>query len=139
MPGCPRGAGANLWFGRIMSLLLKGNACHSSKPFFTPILVRVWKVKVPDVMNFTTQARGTQQTPVTGLGTPRFGHFEGGTSRRITPAGAVPALVLSSDYPVTIGLDGGRYYAASSQTGRREPIRRTRWKAICVRNTDEGG
>ncbi|MDX2152886.1 MAG: hypothetical protein SFV54_19235 [Bryobacteraceae bacterium] len=58
-------------------------------------------------------------------GSTALGEHDGGTFSRITPPGAVPALILSSDYPVTIGSDGALYYVPMSQTGPRELIRRT--------------
>lgn len=49
---------------------------------------------------------------------------DGGSFERITPAGTVPALVISSDLPVAIGRDGGLYYVPYNEAGRREMIRR---------------
>jgi hypothetical protein len=53
-----------------------------------------------------------------------LGNLDGGSFQRITPAGAVPALVISSDYPIAVGRDGGLYYVPYNQTGRRELVRR---------------
>lgn len=44
----------------------------------------------------------------------------------ITVAGESPAVVLSSDFPITIGADGALYYPVSAAGGRIEIIRQTR-------------
>lgn len=54
-----------------------------------------------------------------------LGDFDRGSFERITPAGAVPALILSSDFPVAVGHDGGLYYVPYDRGGRRELVRRT--------------
>ncbi len=36
-----------------------------------------------------------------------LGNFDRGSFERVTPAGAVPGLIISSDYPIVIGSDGG--------------------------------
>jgi hypothetical protein len=53
-----------------------------------------------------------------------LGDFDGGSFERITPGGSIPALVISSDYPIAVGQDGGLYYVPFSRTGRRELVRR---------------
>ncbi len=53
-----------------------------------------------------------------------LGEFDRGSFERITPAGAVPALILSSDYPVAVGADGGLYYVPYNRQGDRELVRR---------------
>ena len=53
-----------------------------------------------------------------------LGDFDNGSFERITPAGFVPALIISSDYPVAVGQDGGLYYVPYNNTGRRELVRR---------------
>ena len=53
-----------------------------------------------------------------------LGDWDNGSFERITPPGAVPALILSSDYPVVVGHDGGLYYVPFNETGTRELIRR---------------
>lgn len=53
-----------------------------------------------------------------------LGDFDRGSFERITPAGAVPALILSSDFPVAVGHDGGLYYVPYDRGGRRELVRR---------------
>src|SRR5688572_29473361 len=53
-----------------------------------------------------------------------LGNFDGGSFVRITPAGTVAAVLISSDYPVVVGRDGGLYYVPHNKTGRRELIRR---------------
>jgi hypothetical protein len=53
-----------------------------------------------------------------------LGDFDKGSFELITPAGAVPALILSSDYPVAVGQDGELYYVPYNNTGRRELVRR---------------
>jgi hypothetical protein len=55
---------------------------------------------------------------------PALGNFDSGSFERITPAGSVPALIISSDYPVAVGEDGGLYYVPNNNTGRRELARR---------------
>jgi sugar lactone lactonase YvrE len=54
-----------------------------------------------------------------------LGEFDGGTFERITPAGSIPALVISSDFPVAVGRDGGLYYVPFNQNGPRELVRRS--------------
>jgi hypothetical protein len=54
-----------------------------------------------------------------------LGQFDGGSFERVTPAGAIPAAIVSSDYPVTIGADGALYYVPNSESSKREIIRRT--------------
>jgi hypothetical protein len=53
-----------------------------------------------------------------------LGDFDNGSFERITPAASVPALIISSDYPVAVGQDGGLYYVPYNNTGRRELVRR---------------
>ena len=53
-----------------------------------------------------------------------LGDFDDGSFVRITPAGAVPALLISSDYPIAVGQDGGLYYVPYNKAGVRELIRR---------------
>ena len=53
-----------------------------------------------------------------------LGDFDGGSFVRITPAGTVPALLISSDYPIAVGRDGALYYVPYSKTGVRQLIRR---------------
>lgn len=53
-----------------------------------------------------------------------LGDFDGGSFVRITPPGAVPAVVISSDFPIAVGRDGGLYYVPYNRAGRRELIRR---------------
>jgi hypothetical protein len=52
-----------------------------------------------------------------------LGDFDGGSFERITPAGATPTLMISSDYPIAVGHDGGLYYVPYRE-GPRELIRR---------------
>lgn len=54
-----------------------------------------------------------------------LGDFDGGTFERITSPGAVPTLIISSDYPVTVGQDGALYYVPNEEAGPRQIIRRT--------------
>lgn len=54
-----------------------------------------------------------------------LGEFDGGTFERITPAGSLPTLIISSDYPITVGADGGLYYVPYDANGPRRLIRRT--------------
>jgi hypothetical protein len=53
-----------------------------------------------------------------------LGDFDRGSFERITPAGSVPTLIISSDYPVAVGQDGGLYYVPYSSTEPRELVRR---------------
>lgn len=53
-----------------------------------------------------------------------LGNFDRGSFERVTPAGAVPGLIISSDYPIVIGSDGGLYYVPYNPGGPRELIRR---------------
>jgi sugar lactone lactonase YvrE len=53
-----------------------------------------------------------------------LGEWDNGSFERVTPPGAIPALILSSDYPVAVGHDGGIYYVPFRETGQREMIRR---------------
>ncbi len=54
-----------------------------------------------------------------------LGEFDRGTFERITPAGAKPALIISSDYPIAVGRDGALYYVPYDASGKRELVRRT--------------
>jgi hypothetical protein len=54
-----------------------------------------------------------------------LGESDGGTFERITPPGALPALIISSDYPIAVGADGGLYYVPYAPSGPRQLIRRT--------------
>jgi sugar lactone lactonase YvrE len=53
-----------------------------------------------------------------------LGSFDRGSFERVTPAGAVPTVVISSDYPIVVGADGGLYYVPFKKTGPRELVRR---------------
>jgi hypothetical protein len=53
-----------------------------------------------------------------------LGDFDGGSFERITPQGSVPAIIVSSDYPVAVGADGGLFYVPFKQDGPRELVRR---------------
>lgn len=63
------------------------------------------------------------------------GHFAGAPSipsgrreaefERITPPGTRPALILSSDYPITVGRDGNLYYVPYSKEGPTQMVRQT--------------
>jgi DNA-binding beta-propeller fold protein YncE len=53
-----------------------------------------------------------------------LGNFDRGSFERITPFGATPALIISSDFPIAIGEDGGLYYVPYSPKGPREVVRR---------------
>jgi hypothetical protein len=54
-----------------------------------------------------------------------LGDFDRGSFERMTPQGAVPALIISSDYPITVGEDGALYYVPYDADGPRKLIRRT--------------
>jgi DNA-binding beta-propeller fold protein YncE len=54
-----------------------------------------------------------------------LGEVDGGSFERATPAGAIPALVISSDYPVVVGRDGALHYVPYKPGGPRELVRRT--------------
>jgi len=54
-----------------------------------------------------------------------LGDFDRGSFERITPAGAAPALIISSDYPIEVGADGGLYYVPFQPQRLRELVRRT--------------
>jgi sugar lactone lactonase YvrE len=54
-----------------------------------------------------------------------LGDFDRGSFVRITPAGSVPALILSSDYPVAVGQDGGLYYVPYDPKEPRQLVRKT--------------
>lgn len=54
-----------------------------------------------------------------------LGEFDGGSFLRITPLGALPALIISSDYPIAVGQDGALYYVPYNPDGPREMVRRT--------------
>jgi hypothetical protein len=53
-----------------------------------------------------------------------LGEFDRGSFERITPSGDIPTLVLSSDYPITLGKDGALYYVPYNRAGPRELVRR---------------
>jgi hypothetical protein len=54
-----------------------------------------------------------------------LGEFDRGSFERVTPGGTIPALIISSDYPIAIGADGGLYYVPYNRSGPRELVRRT--------------
>ncbi len=54
-----------------------------------------------------------------------LGEFDRGSFERVTPAGALPALIISSDYPIAVGVDGALYYVPYNPNGPRELVRRT--------------
>jgi hypothetical protein len=54
-----------------------------------------------------------------------LGDFDRGSFERITPAGSVPALIISSDYPISVGQDGALYYVPYNRDGPRQLVRRT--------------
>lgn len=54
-----------------------------------------------------------------------LGQFDGGTLERVTREGALPAILISSDYPIAVGTDGALYYVPYRPEGPRELIRRT--------------
>jgi len=45
--------------------------------------------------------------------------------QRITPDGKKPALIISSDYPITVGRDGNLYYVPYSKEGNTVMLRQT--------------
>lgn len=53
-----------------------------------------------------------------------LGNFDRGSFERVSLAGAVPGLIVSSDYPIVTGNDGALYYVPFSAGGPRELIRR---------------
>lgn len=53
-----------------------------------------------------------------------LGEFDQGSFERITPAGAIPTVIISSDYPIAVGSGGGLYYVPYSRDGPRELVRR---------------
>ena len=53
-----------------------------------------------------------------------LGKLDGGSFERITPQAAIPALIISSDYPIAVGADGALYYVPYKPNGPRELIRR---------------
>jgi hypothetical protein len=55
---------------------------------------------------------------------PALGNFDRGSCERITPFGAIPALIISSDYPIALGWEGGLYYVPYSPKGPRNLVRR---------------
>jgi hypothetical protein len=57
-------------------------------------------------------------------GSNTLGEFDRGSFERVTPAGAVPALIISSDYPIAIGHEGGLHYVPYNPSGLRELVRR---------------
>ncbi len=56
---------------------------------------------------------------------PALGDFDGGSFERITPVGAIPTLIVSSDYPIAVGQDGALYYVPYRKEGPRELVRKT--------------
>jgi sugar lactone lactonase YvrE len=54
----------------------------------------------------------------------RLGNFDGGSFERATPAGSLPAVVISSDYPIVVGQEGGLYYVPFNPAGPRQLVRR---------------
>lgn len=53
-----------------------------------------------------------------------LGSFDRGSFERITPFGTSPALIISSDFPIVVGEDGGLYYVPYRPEGPRELVRR---------------
>ncbi len=53
-----------------------------------------------------------------------LGDFDGGSFERVTPVGAIPTVIISSDYPIAVGPDGGLYYVPYKPEGLRELVRR---------------
>jgi hypothetical protein len=53
-----------------------------------------------------------------------LGEFDRGIFERITSVGSIPSLIISSDYPVAVGQDGGLYYVPYKPKGLREVVRR---------------
>jgi hypothetical protein len=53
-----------------------------------------------------------------------LGNSDGGSFERITPPGSIPALIVSSDYPIAVGAEGELFYVPFKQTGPRELMRR---------------
>jgi DNA-binding beta-propeller fold protein YncE len=53
-----------------------------------------------------------------------LGNFDRGSFERITPVGSIPTLIISSDYPIAVGEDGGLYYVPYDRSGSRELVRR---------------
>lgn len=53
-----------------------------------------------------------------------LGEFDGGTFELITPAATIPALIISSDYPIAVAADGALYFVPFQPKGPRELIRR---------------
>jgi hypothetical protein len=53
-----------------------------------------------------------------------LGNFDRGSFERITPAGAIPTLIISSDYPIAVGQEGTLYYVPYDPNSPRELVRR---------------
>ncbi len=70
-----------------------------------------------------------------------LGNFDRGSFERITPAGATPTLIISSDYPIAVGADGGLYYVPYNANGPRELVRRMPdgQRSVFARLPDVGG
>jgi hypothetical protein len=62
-----------------------------------------------------------------------YGEHDGGTFQRVTPADAIPAVILSSDFPVAVGPDGSTYYVPYRKDGPRELIRRNARRTVVAR------
>lgn len=70
-----------------------------------------------------------------------LGDFDGGSFERITPAGSTPTLIISSDYPIAVGMDGGLYYVPYNRDGPRQLVRRMpngKKEAVAKLPTDAG-
>jgi hypothetical protein len=74
---------------------------------------------------------------------PALGNFDRGSFERITPFGATPALIISSDFPIAVGGDGWLYYVPYNPKGPRDLVRRapdgqrTVWARLSINSGEE--
>ena len=72
-----------------------------------------------------------------------LGNFDRGSFERITPFGATPALIISSDFPIAVGGDGWLYYVPYNPKGPRDLARRapdgqrTVWARLPINSGEE--
>ncbi|HXH49392.1 MAG TPA: hypothetical protein VNM47_08605 [Terriglobia bacterium] len=74
---------------------------------------------------------------------PALGNVDRGSFERITPFGAAPALIISSDFPIAVGGDGWLYYVPYNPKGPRDLVRRapdgqrTVWARLPINSGEE--
>lgn len=87
----------------------------------------VWKINAKgELVLIHTRAYHWMALDVKGhfAASRALGDVDGTSFERATPNGSTPTLLISSDFPIAVGRDGGLYYVPFNRTTKRELVRR---------------